>query len=527
MMARSKCGSGLVLWTAAAALFGVAGSMVVANPPSSEGGRGEIDREVAVDAARALSQAFRNAASDALPSIVAIRTVPQVTQRTRSGERSNGDDRSEMPFRGTPFGDMFRDHPELRRFFEQIPRDAPSVPGFGMPRPRAGGLGSGVVIDRDGIILTNNHVVAGAARVSVQLQDGRELEAVEIFRDPRTDLAVLRVEGAGDLTPANLGDSDEAEVGDWVLALGEPFGLQGTVTAGIISAKGRGLGIAEREDFIQTDAAINPGNSGGPLVNLNGEVVGINTAISSRSGGNQGVGFAVPINLAKWVAEQLIETGRVQRAYLGVVIQPVTYELAQHLGVEARQGVLVTDVMPDTPGEGAGLKAGDVIVEFAGRKMTTPTELQGTVERTEIGSRQALVVVRDGKRRELTVTVGEQPADFGRTSLRSGEPDEDVKPEPSRFETMGFQVERLTDEVAEHLGLAGREGLVITEVEPGSPAADAGLTPGALITHIERRPVNDVETLREAVEAASAERGVLLRVRDRRGVRFVVIRPRD
>lgn len=172
------------------------------------------------------------------------------------------------------------------------------------------------------------------------------------------------------------------------------------------------MGIAEREDFLQTDAAINPGNSGGPLVNLDGEVVGINTAISSRSGGNQGVGFAVPINLAKWVAEQLIETGSVRRAYLGVVIQPVTHELAQHLGVSARQGVLVTDVMPETPGQAAGLKEGDVIVEFGGRKMTKPTELQGAVERAEIGTKQPLIVLRDGKRRQLTVQVDEQPTDF-------------------------------------------------------------------------------------------------------------------
>ncbi len=525
MMLRKRVRFGLGFWLVAAVLLAIAGSLVAANLPASATPKAEIPRDEAVNSARALSQAFRNAASDVLPAVVAIRTVPQVAVRTQSDEQESRGEQSDIPFRefhGMPFGELFGNHPELRRFFEQMP----SNPGLDSPGPRAGGLGSGVIIDSDGTILTNNHVVAGAGKVSVQLQDGREFEAVDIHRDTRTDLAVLRIEGASGLTAAKLGDSDSAEVGDWVLALGEPFGLEGTVTAGIISAKGRGLGIAEREDFIQTDAAINPGNSGGPLVNLDGEVVGVNTAISSRSGGNQGVGFAVPINLAKWVADQLIETGSVRRAYLGVVIQPVTHELAQHLGVSARQGVLVTEVMPDTPGAAAGLKDGDVIVEFAGRKMTKPIELQGVVERAEIGSKQPLVVLRDGKRHELSVPIGEQPTDFGRNSLKATRPGERTKPTPSQFENLGFQVETLSDDVAEHLGFQGQQGLVITEVTPDSPAAEAGLGAGALITHIDRTPVTDVASLREAVEKASAEKGILLRVRNGQGARFVVLKPR-
>jgi len=204
----------------------------------------------------------------------------------------------------------------------------------------------------------------------------------------------------------------------------------------------------------------------------------------------------------------------------------VTHELAQHLGVKARDGVLVTEVMPGTPGEQAGLKAGDVIVDFAGRKMSNPMELQGAVERVKIGSKQQLTVLRDGKRRELTVTVREQPADFGRTSSRTDTPG-DGKSESSRFENLGFQVEPLTDEVADHLGLAGHEGLVVTEVDPGSPAAEAGLTTGVLITHVDREPVDDVAKLRKAVEEASEEKGILLRVRDRRGARFIVVKPRS
>ncbi len=226
-----------------------------------------------------------------------------------------------MPFgfKGTPFGDLFK-NPEFHRFFKQFPSGPmPGMPGQGMI-----GAGSGVIVDPAGVILTNNHVVAGGGKIMVRLQDGREFKAVDIKTDPKTDLAVLRIEGAGTLPAARLGDSSKVEIGDWVLALGQPFGLEGTVTAGIVSAKDRGLGITDREDFIQTDAAINPGNSGGPLVDLDGEVIGINTAISSSNGGYQGVGFAIPANLAKWVGGQLETAGKVHRAYLGVGIQPVT-----------------------------------------------------------------------------------------------------------------------------------------------------------------------------------------------------------
>ena len=248
----------------------------------------------------------------------------------------------------------------------------PEMPGHGMV-----GAGSGVIVDPSGVILTNNHVVAGGGKVMVRLHDGREFKAVDIKTDPKTDLAVLRIKGAGPLPAARLGDSSKVEVGDWVLALGEPFGLEGTVTAGIISAKGRGLGITDREDFIQTDAAINPGNSGGPLVNLDGEVIGINTAISTSTGGYQGVGFAIPIDLAKWVGGQLVQYGKVHRAYLGVIIQPVTQPLAEQFKVKVHQGVLVTEVQPDTPAAKAGLKAGDIILEFAGKPVSSPRELQG------------------------------------------------------------------------------------------------------------------------------------------------------
>jgi serine protease Do len=252
--------------------------------------------------------------------------------------------------------------------------------------PRRSGLGSGVIFDESGLIMTNNHVVSDGGTVKVRLHDGREFVASEVWTDPRTDIAVIKIDGA-DLVAARLGNSDAMAIGDWVLALGQPFGLESTVTAGIISAKHRGLGIAQREGFLQTDAAINPGNSGGPLVNLDGEVIGINTAISTRSGGNEGIGFAVPVNRAKWVAQQLAKDGVVRRAYLGVVIQPVTQELADQFKVRPREGVIVSEVLPDTPAAKAGVQSGDVIVEVAGVPVGSSQELIALVEQAELGSR--------------------------------------------------------------------------------------------------------------------------------------------
>ena len=278
---------------------------------------------------------------------------------------------------------------------------------------------------------------------------------------------MLRIEGADNLTAAKLGNSDEAEVGDWVLALGNPFGLEGTVTAGIVSAKGRGIGINERENFIQTDAAINPGNSGGPLVNLDGEVIGINTAISSNSGGNEGVGFAIPINLAKWVAKQLTDGDTVHRARLGVMIQPVTQELAQQFNVKTHEGVLVAGVSPDSPAAKVGFKAGDVIVEFAGKTVASPQELQGLVEQSPIGKEQTVVVIRQGKRVELKVSPTEATGnavaggDHGTSRGRT-------------LERLGMEAQNLTPDLAAKLQIHAEQGVVLTEVQAGSAAERAG-----------------------------------------------------
>jgi serine protease Do len=320
-----------------------------------------------------------------------------------------------------------------------------------------------------------------------------------------------------------LADSDQVAVGDWVLALGQPFGLESTVTAGIISATHRGVGINARETFLQTDAAINPGNSGGPLVNLDGQVVGINTAISSRGGGNDGVGFAIPINLAKWVADQLANGGTVHRAYLGVGIQSVDAKLAEQFGVKPRQGVLVTEVYPDTPAAKAGLKAGDVIVEYAGIAVNNPQDLQVIVERSKLGHRHELKVVRDGEMTTLGFVPEAQPADFGERMERSGQMH--TVPGDSGLGAYGAEVSNLTADVARKLGMKDESGVVITDVESGSIAETAGLEAGMVVVEIDRKPITNVDDCKAVLKDHDKGAELLLRVKTQQGSRFVVLKP--
>jgi serine protease Do len=460
--------------------------------------------------AQSLSKAFREAAQKALPAVVMIQSVP-----TAHEQAADDDNQQEEPFGQDPFGNL---PPEFRRMLP------PNFHGFGvvprMPRFQAMSMGSGVVIDPSGVILTNNHVVEGGGKYKVRLQDGREFEAVDIKTDPKSDLAVLRIKGAGTLPSARFGNSDAMDVGDWVLALGDPFGLEGTVTAGIISAKGRPLGKT-RASFIQTDAAINPGNSGGPLVNLDGEIVGINTAISSRNGGNMGVGFAIAGNQANWVSRQLVERGAVKRAYLGVGIQPVEQDVARLLGAGNQRGAIVSDVQPGTPAAEAGLAAGDVIVEFGGKPVANPQELQQAVDQAPIGAQEPVTVVRDGKRLTLAVKTREQPADYGVVAGRSG-----VVPGPtdsSKSDKLGVSVGSLAPEVAEKLGVKAGEGVVITEVRPDSPAAVAGVDSGMVIVQVNRKPIKSVEDFRAALDKLPFDKGVLLLIRSAQGSRYVVI----
>lgn len=472
--------------------------------------------------ANSLSNAFRNSSSRVLPAVVAIQNVVQPKLVQRDTPRRGGGLQRQLP---PGMEDL---DPLLKRFFGDLPdgafeggRGFEGGPGRQMPGRESSG--SGVIIDPAGVILTNNHVVAGGGKIRVKLHDGREFDAVDVKTDPSTDLAVIKIKANAALPYATLGDSDLMQIGDWVLALGQPFGLQDTVTAGIISAKGRDIGITRHNEFLQTDAAINPGNSGGPLVNLQGEVVGINTAISSSSGGFQGIGFAVPVNVAKWVSSQLLKDGSVHRAYLGVGIQGIDQQLADQLGLSTSQGALITDVQKDSPAAAAGLQPQDVIVEFAGKPVHSPRSLQANVARAELGSKQPLVVLRDGKRVTLHVQVKEQPKGYGEVALNDEGGSARV-PESSSFENLGLDVAPLTAELANQLNVKADAGVVVTEVETGSAAGNAGLQQGDVITQVGRTPVESVEDFRAAVKKADLDKGLMLLVKSSEGSRFVVLK---
>ena len=331
-----------------------------------------------------------------LPDFVSLaKRLRPVVVNVSTTQVSEGRDQPQF---GDPFGQNDPSNEFWRRFF-----GAPSQPG----PYRQKSLGSGFIIDRDGSILTNNHVVENAQKIVVKLADGQEYEAKVVGRDPKTDIAVIKINAKGNLPVASLGDSDRLEVGEWVMAIGNPFGLDNTVTSGIVSAKGRHIGQGPYDNFIQTDASINPGNSGGPLINLSGEVVGINTAIFSRTGGNIGIGFAIPTNLVKELLPQLKGKGKVTRGYLGVAIQKVTPEIAESLGMDSARGALVSNVSKDGPAEKAGVKVGDVILEFDGREVTGSTDLPILVARTAVNKKVRLKVLRDKKEATLTAAVGE------------------------------------------------------------------------------------------------------------------------
>lgn len=465
----------------------------------------------AIEHANALSEAFRAASDRVIPAVVSIQHEIKPKLVRREMRPRGGDSRLPREFENLD--------PLLKRFFE----DMPDMDQFEMPNHPQQSSGSGVIIDKSGIILTNNHVVAGGGKITVTLHDGREYQAVDVQTDPTTDIAVIKIKAGEPLPAATLGDSDKAQVGDWVLALGQPFGLTDTLTAGIISAKQRAVGITKHAEFLQTDAAINPGNSGGPLVNLHGEVVGINTAISSSSGGFQGVGFAVPVNVAKWASSQLLKDGKVHRAYIGVGIQPVTKDLADQLGLKTPGGAIVTEVVPDSPAEKAGIKSQDVIIGFGGQAVQNSAQLYALAGRSPIGSKQPVTLMRDGKRLEVSVTLRELPADLGLAAADEGEAPAEQSAAKS-FDNLGLEIAPLDESVARQLGLRDSGGVVITGVEKGSPADVAGLTESMAIKRVGRQPINSVEDFQAALKDVSLEKGVLLLVRTAEGSRFVVVR---
>ena len=407
------------------------------------------------------------------------------------------------------------------RFEDMFPNGMPDGDTFNRT-PERDGIGSGVIIDRSGIVLTNNHVVQGADDLTVTLADGREFKATDVKTDPQTDLAVIRINGGGDLPAAKLGNSDDLEIGDWVLAIGCPFELDHTVSAGIISGKGRTLSDVSRAQFLQTDAAINPGNSGGPLVNIDGEVVGINTAIASNSGGYEGIGFSIPINTAKFITQQLIANGHVSRGYLGVQLEEITPELAQKFGVKQNDGVLVADVMPNTPAAAAGFHAGDVVTNFAGTAVHGPRDLRELVERTAIGSKQSVEVNRDGKKLTLNVTLAALPDSLaGPTRMHRGRQQEENSESTFKAEKLGLEVSDMTAD--DGATFKGYEGVVIRQVDEGSSAAQKGLHAGMLIHVVGHTPVKNVKQFEAALGRESSSTSVMLQVCDNEGNHFVVL----
>jgi len=459
--------------------------------------------------AEQLSAAFRHAAEVAMHSVVTVhsKVKPHAVKHTKGNphSRPNGNEadpsNGENPFKGTPFEDFFGG--EFR-----------AIPGNPSPHSRAReGVGSGVIVDPSGIILTNNHVVEGADEVIVELADGREFKADNVKTDPAADLAVIRIKGAGSLPAATLGDSDQMQIGDWVLAIGNPFELEQTVSAGIISGKGRDL-EKTRARMLQTDAAINPGNSGGPLVNLEGEVIGINTAIATNNGAFQGVGFVIPSNLAKWVMHQLINKGSVERAYLGIVPSEVDREVAAHV-VHARrgEGAIIADVTADSPAEEAGLQTGDIITEINGQKIHSPSELRELVERTEVGSNQKLTVLRDGKLVAIDVVPKAMPKDpLARKEKPEVTKGNQEMPEAFAQDDLGLTVGELSAEGAQAFQMKEPKGVLITQVDPNGPAAQKGLKRGMVILSVDNHSLKSVEDFKAAMKGKSAD-GVLLLVR--------------
>jgi serine protease Do len=373
------------------------------------------------------------------------------------------------------------------------------------------GAGSGVIISHDGCILTNNHVVEGAKEVEVTLADTREFKAKVVGRDPKTDLAVLKIDAGKNLPAANLGDSDQLKVGDWVLAIGNPFGLSHTVTAGIVSAKGRVIGAGPYDDFIQTDASINPGNSGGPLFNMKGEIVGINTAIIPNG---QGIGFAIPVNTAKPLIPQLVAKGEVIRGYLGVNIQSVTPDLADAMKLEVRRGALVADVVSGGPADRAGIRRGDVIVSYDGKKVEDSHDLPNAVAATPVDKEVTVTVVRGGKERDIVAKIGKL------------EPEE-AAGEESRLPAhgkWGLQLQDLNPQIARQLGLKSDHGVVVVNVQPGSPADEASIQPGDVILEVNRQPVKSAKEVKEEVGKVGEGKSLLLLVQRDQGSRYVALK---
>jgi serine protease Do len=448
---------------------------------------------------------YREIVKRVLPAVVSVESKARQTAQANRRNQPRRVPQMDLP-PGLP--------EEFRRFFEEMPQtESPD------DMPRGHSFGSGFIVDPKGVIVTNFHVVAGTDQVEITLQDGRTFTSTDIHSDRKNDLAIVRIKTSSPLPYLEMGDSEAMEIGDRVLAVGAPFGLTGSVTSGIVSAKGRsGLNESRSvyEDYLQTDAAINPGNSGGPLINLSGQVIGINTAIKSRSGGFQGVGLAIASNVAKDVVDQLIKTGSVHRGYLGVGIEPLKPDVAEQLGLKNQSGLLVSKVYSGSPAGKAGLKAGDVIVDIAGKPVKDARSLQLMVSHLPLHKPVDLTVIHeDGKSAVMPVTIEEQPDAFGSAVARANRPGraEGSEEEEMGVEKIGIQLSDLTPQLAKRYGYDDdAKGVVVTKVERDSLAYDSRLIPGTLILQINRKSVTSAAAVRDTLQKANLERGVFMKV---------------
>ena len=473
--------------------------------------------------ARGAPDSFADLAAQLQPSVVNISS----TQAAQKLADRGGPEMPVFP-PGSPFEQFFKDfldrnHPGQRRG-ENAPRPGPGGPPGGPPGGRATSLGSGFIIDPTGYIVTNNHVIDGADEITVTLTDNTTLKAKLVGKDDRVDLALLKVESDKPLQAVSFGDSDVERVGDWVLAIGNPFGLGGSVTAGIVSARGRDIRQGPYDDFIQTDAAINRGNSGGPLFNMNGEVIGINTAIYSPSGGSVGIGFSVPSNLAKSVVMQLREYGRARRGWLGVRIQQVTPDIAESLGLKKTQGALVAGVNDGGPADKANIHSGDIILKFNGHEVDEMRALPRIVAETAVGKTVPVLVWRDGKEVTLQSPVGELPDEVQQASVDTGKAPAPAKnPEISG---LGARVAPITDELRDQFKLqADQKGVVVTDVSPDGPAAARGLKPGDVIVEVQQEPVSSPEDVTKQLQKYKKQnrKTVLMLIQSGEGMRWVPV----
>jgi serine protease Do len=429
---------------------------------------------------------FADLAEKLKPSVVNIST----TKTVRSG-------RQRTPFgQGSPFDRPFGGEDFFERFFGDIPQR----------EFKQRSLGSGFIITSDGYIFTNNHVIEQADKIIVKLSDGKEYEAKVIGKDAKTDLALIKIKPAGSLPVAETGDSDKLRVGDWVMAIGNPFGLEQTVTAGIVSAKGRVIGAGPYDNFIQTDASINPGNSGGPLFNMEGKVIGINTAIVAQG---QGIGFAIPISMAKTILPDLKAKGKVTRGWLGVSVQDITEDIAKNMKLKDRTGTLINDVFKGDPADKAGLKSGDVITEINGKKIKDTHELLIIIAAFRVGETVTIKILRDGQEKSVSITVAERKDQGEIAATRNGS------------EAFGMTVQEITPEIAKHLGLSVKKGVIVVDVQEGSTADEVGIQPQDIVLQVNKVKVENIKDYTREIGKAGEKGGILLLIKRGKATFFV------